>query len=160
MKVISAKRNKTDADHEELGRIEFLGGLYMGEEGPIIPPAAIRKMIIEAARKRKEGKLAEVGVFILASSPLVYDGPRDPDQLWEVVSFRDRRIVVIGRNRVMRTRPIFNQWEAFVNITYDDEIVKNVAQLDLWMEDAGQIVGLHEMRPMYGRFEIVGNGHK
>jgi hypothetical protein len=162
LKVITGKRSKTDADYEEMARIEFLGGLYMGEpeDGPVIPPANIRGMLIRAARKRKEGKLAEAGIFILDNSPLIYEGPRDADSLWEDESFRDRQIVVVGRNRVARTRPIFNEWAANVKVTYDDDVL-NEAQLDEWFQIAGSIIGQGDYRPQYGRFEVLnGNGHK
>ena len=160
LKAITGKRAKTDADYEEMARIEFLGGLYMGKDGPVIPPQNIRGMLIRAARKRKEGKLAEAGIFILDNSPLEYDGPRDADGLWEEESFRDRQIVVVGRNRVARTRPIFNEWEAKVKVTYDDDVL-NESQLDEWFQIAGSIIGHGDYRPQYGRFEALsGNGHK
>lgn len=158
MKAISGKRAKTEADHMEMSHIEFLGGLYMGNDGPVIPPQNVRKMLIEAARKRKEGKLAEAGIFVLDAFPLIYDGPRNADALWEAESFRDRRIVVVGRNRIVRTRPIFNEWQSKVKILFDDDVL-NQGHLDSWFEIAGNIIGLNEMRPQYGRFEVM-NGHK
>lgn len=154
MKAISGKRAKTDADFEEMARIEFLGGLYMGKAGPVIPPQNVRGMLIRAARKRKEGKQAEAGVFVLDNTQMEYDGPRDADALWEDESFRHRAIVVVGRNRVARTRPIFNEWQAKVKVTFDDELV-NERQLDEWFEIAGGIIGLGDWRPQYGRFEVV-----
>jgi hypothetical protein len=160
LKAITGKRSKTDADYEEMARIEFLGGLYMGKTGPVIPPQNVRGMLIHAARKRKEGKLCEAGVFILQNSELEYDGPRNADALWEDESFRDRAIVVVGRNRVARTRPIFNEWVAKVKVTYDDDVL-NEGQLDEWFSIAGSIIGQGDYRPLYGRFEVVSeNGHK
>ena len=37
LKAVAGERAKTDADFEELARIEFLGGLYVCENGPCIP---------------------------------------------------------------------------------------------------------------------------
>jgi hypothetical protein len=154
MKATSGKRAKTDADYEEMARLEFLGGLYMGKSGPVIPPQNVRGMLIRAARKRKEGKQAEAGVFILNNAVLEYNGPTDADALWEEESFRHRAIVVVGRARVARTHPIFEEWQAKVKVTYDDELV-NERQLDEWFEIAGSIIGLGDWRPQFGRFEVV-----
>ena len=158
LKKVSGKRAKTEADHMEMARIEFLGGLYMGQNGdgimPVIPPQNIRGMLIRAARKRKEGKLAESGLFIMDKSILEYEGPKEPDDLWADESFRHRALVVIGRSRVARTRPIFHDWEATVKVTFDDEII-NEAQLDEWFEIAGHIIGQGDWRPQYGRFEVI-----
>ena len=35
---ISSKRAKTDADYEEMARIEFFASLYMAADGPVLPP--------------------------------------------------------------------------------------------------------------------------
>ena len=154
LKAITGKRSKTDADYLEMAHVEFLGGLYMGEDGPVIPPQNVRGMLIRAARKRKEGKLCEAGVFILNNSSLEYDGPREADALWEDESFRNRAIVVVGRNRVARTRPIFNEWASKVKVTYDDDVL-NEGQLDEWFRIAGSIIGQGDNRPLYGRFIVV-----
>jgi hypothetical protein len=160
MKAISGKRSKTEADFDELARLEFLGGLYMGKNGPVIPPQNIRGMLIVAARKRREGKLAEAGVFVMNNTELEYDGPKDADSLWEDESFRHRAIVRVRNNRVARTRPIFNEWEAKVKVTYDDDVL-NESQLDEWFEISGSIIGQGDWRPLFGRFEVAnGNGHK
>ena len=54
MKKVTGKRVKTDADYEEMARIEFLAGLYMGTGGPIIPSMLIDSVMINAAKKTKE----------------------------------------------------------------------------------------------------------
>jgi len=158
MKAVSGKRNKTPADHQEMGRIEFLGGLYMGQNGkgiaPVIPPQNIRGMLIRAARKRKEGKLAESGLFIMDNTFLEYEGPTDPDEMWEDGRFTDRRMVVVSRSRIARTRPVFDEWEATVDVTYDDEIISE-SMLDEWFQIAGHIIGQGDNRPQNGRFEVV-----
>lgn len=154
MKKLSAKRAKTEADYLELSRLEFLGGLYMGEEGPIIPAANIRGMLIRAARKRKEGKLAESGLFVLEHPYLEYDGPRHPDAMWEDGRFKHEALVVVSRSRIVRTRPIFNEWKLTIKLTYDDQVL-NEQQLDEWINIAGHIIGLGDWRPQYGRFSVT-----
>ena len=55
MKEVSGKRSKTDADHELMARIEFMAGLYMSADGPIIPAQNIDAMLVNAAKKLKDG---------------------------------------------------------------------------------------------------------
>ena len=82
LKQISSKRKKTDADHAELARIEFLAGLYLGPDGPVIPARNVDAMLINAAKKNREGPLAKSGVFCVGDAPLQYDGPRTAEELW------------------------------------------------------------------------------
>jgi hypothetical protein len=153
MKQISSKRAKTDADHEELAHLEFLGGLYINGNGPCLPASNIQAMIINAARKRKEGKLAEAGIVVDAHTDLEYDGPREPEELWQVEQFRDMAMVRVQRSRIVRTRPIFNEWSATITVSYEDSIC-NDRQLDDWMQIAGTQVGFGDRRPQYGRFDV------
>lgn len=153
IKAISSKRKKTDADLEEMARLEFHGGLYLMKDGPAIPSNNLKAMLINAAKKHKEGPLAQAGVRINSHACLEYTGARDPDEMWKVGTFRDRRGVRVGQSRVMRTRPIFETWQAVVSVTVDDEIV-NPARVDEWMSTAGRLVGIGELRPDLGIFTV------
>ena len=78
IKQVSAKKAKTDADHERMAMLEFGGALYIDPNlGPFIPGENIEASIYEAARKTKEGKLATSGLFVPGKSRLEYEGPRD-----------------------------------------------------------------------------------
>lgn len=154
MKAVSGKRSKTDADHEQMARIEFMAGLYMGEDGPIIPAQNIDAMLINAAKKVKEGQLAKAGVFCLEHTRLEYEGPRDDEGLWADESFRHTALVRVGTARVARTRPVFNKWSATVTINYEDTVV-NIGAIDRWFQLAGTQVGLGDWRPQWGRFVAV-----
>lgn len=153
LKTISGKRKKTDSDYEEMAKIEFLAGLYLTkEDGPIIPATVIDACIIEAAKKSREGVLAKSGFFTTAHSRLEYDGPRTADELWEAETWRISVPVKIGQARVIRTRPIFPQWQTTVAIQYENTVV-NAAQVAAWFAVAGTLVGLCDWRPRYGRFQ-------
>jgi len=151
IKTISSKRKKTDADFEELARLEFFAGLYVGKDGPVIPASNVSSMIVNAARKRREGRLAQAGVFALNDASLEYDGPRDPDAMWKAETFRHVAIVRIGQSRIARTRPVFEEWAADVKLSYEDSVI-NITQLDEWFQIAGTQVGLGDWRPQHGRF--------
>jgi hypothetical protein len=57
----------------------------------------------------------------------------------------------------MRTRPIFEEWAANVEVMYNPDLVDK-AEVIQWMEVAGYEVGLMDWRPKYGRFnsEVLG----
>jgi hypothetical protein len=63
MKRVSGKRAKTDADFEELARLEFLGGLYLHNGEPCLPGEVIEAALVEAA-----ARCGEVSRRKLASS--------------------------------------------------------------------------------------------
>lgn len=151
MKQISGKRNKTDADYEQMAKIEFAGGLYMAADGPAIPVDVIDAMLITAAKKSKEGPTAKSGVFCARHASLTYDGPRTADELWADEKFRFVKRVKVGQASVMRTRPKFDVWEAIIELSYEPSIV-NPSRIDDWLTVAGSQVGLCDWRPRFGRF--------
>ena len=153
IKLISSKRMKTDADYEEMARLEFFAGLYMAEAGPVLPANMIDAMVIQAAKKSKEGQVAKGGCFCLNAANLEYDGPRTAAELWQDERFRFTAIVRVGMNRIARTRPIFREWAAVVRLHVEDEVT-NAARVDEWMRIAGTQIGLGDWRPQYGRFIV------
>lgn len=153
IKKISGKRVKTEADYKELARLEFQGGLYMNGNGPCIPAHVIETTFVNGAKKSKDGPKAKSGMFIEKAVDLNYEGVRDREGLWADEKFRLVQAVVISRARIMRTRPIFEDWFVEVVVNYDDQQA-NRSQIIKWIEDAGIQVGFCEMRPRYGRFKV------
>lgn len=151
LKQISSKRKKTDADYEEMAKIEFMAGLYMGSDGPVIPTDVIEAMLIAAAKKSREGPSAKSGCYCPEPARLEYEGPRDPNEMWEAEIFRFSKLVRVGMARVVRMRPIFSEWSAVVALSIEDSIV-DITRLDDWMHAAGTQIGLGDWRPQYGRF--------
>lgn len=154
LRKISKKRAKTDADHEHLSRVEWIGGLWLSGGQPCIPGEAIEACFVQAARKSKRGVIARAGMISPENWLLEYDGPRDVNKLWEVEAFRLIAGVRVGQARVMRTRPIFRKWAARVTFEYLDDQMDESDILDI-LRVAGRIVGLGDWRPRYGRFEIA-----
>lgn len=153
MKVISAKRKKTEDDHLQLARLEFEGGLYLDPEvGPYVPGANVEKCIVEGGRITKQGKQVERGLFVTDNVvPLIYDGPRTVEALWADENFRSVMAVKVGQSRVMRTRPIFRGWALDVEAELDPGLL-SPESLSAILEDAGSMNGLGDYRPRYGRF--------
>lgn len=152
LKQVSSKRVKTEADYEEMARIEFMAGLYMGEHGPIIPSSNIESMLIAASKKSKEGNIAKSSVFCPEHAIMEYDGPRDAKAMWELEEFRFSCLVRVGTARIVRTRPLFHKWQAVITLNFEPSMV-NPARLDDWLDVAGSIIGLGDWRPQHGRFE-------
>lgn len=156
MKEISGKRKKTDADHEDLARLEFVGGLYLLDEiGPYVPGVNLEKAIVEGGRITKQGRQVERGLFVTDNEvPLLYRGPRDPEALWADPSFRSVMAVKVGQARVMRTRPVFREWALEFDAEVDEGLL-SVDVLDAITRDAGSMVGIGDYRPRFGRFTSV-----
>lgn len=152
LKKVSSKRVKTDADYEEMARIEFIAGLYISADGPVLPTHVIDATVVNAAKKSKEGTLAKSSVFCFTHSVLQYDGPRSADELWQDERFRKVSIVRVGQARVARTRPVFDAWQCVVELQVENTLV-NPSRVDEWMFVAGTQVGFCDWRPQFGRFQ-------
>lgn len=161
-KALSAaakKRQKSDDEIAEVGRLEFVGGLYHDDKiGPYLPVDNLQAMLIEGARKRKLGKEFEslVEVVVPESGPegykLEYKGPRDVDAMWSAAMFL-RKPARVGQAKVIRTRPRFKDWSCRFNL----EILEDgpdAAHVQRALEDAGRLIGLGDWSPRYGRFLV------
>ena len=153
IKTISSKRAKTDADYEELARLEFLAGLYMGPDGPVLPAYMVDAVLVAGAKKSKQGQIAKSGVFCTEHAVLEYDGPRTAEELWVDERFRFAAIVRVQNARVSRMRPQFDRWQAVITLKYDPNPV-DLAHIDAWLAVAGTQIGLGDWRPQHGRFEV------
>lgn len=157
---LTGKRKKTERDHEEIGRREFIGGGYWmvdtGPEGeqaaPYIPTWNIIRCLQEAATRHKLGKHVVSGIVpISEETPLQYDGPRDADSLWKDGRFHSRKGVGVGQSRVIRTRPAFSDWKVETELELDLTIL-DPDTVDLIAAQAGMYKGLGDARPRFGRF--------
>jgi hypothetical protein len=153
IKQISRKRNKTDADFEELARLEWLGALYLLRGEPCLTGELIESCIVRGAATKKRSKQAKAGVLCLGAFPLQYGGPRDPLELWEHEEFRLQVGVRVGGSRVIRTRPVFSQWSAEVEVRFNPSLL-NAAEILEFLGAAGELEGVGDWRPRFGRFEV------
>ena len=155
--LTAKKKNMTEADRLEVGRLKFIGGMYYdAETGPYLPAPHIFASMIVAARQTRAGKAVEAGVLWLADkAPLEYEGPRDPERMWEGGDspFVDRRMVRVGQARVPQVRPIFPGWSAQIEIDFDDSIL-SLDDLTMYCQKAGR-VGVGDYRRFYGRYDTT-----
>jgi hypothetical protein len=153
LKKVSGKRSKTDEDFEQMGRVEFAGGLYFSDpEGPFMPGDNITACIIAGARLNRLGKQIERGFVVTGDiNPLIYKGPRDVEALYADANFRSRQSVKVGTSRVVRTRPMFRNWACETTAILDTQQL-DLEDLRAIVERAGAMIGLGDWRPRYGRF--------
>jgi hypothetical protein len=157
MSAITSNKKKTDADYEELNRLSFLGGLYLDEnDEPCIPSFVFEACIIGkggAARKERMGKESAAAFWCIDDVPLIYDGPREPDKLWEDKKFVSEAMVRVNTSKVKRIRPIFKKWSARVTVEFNEQLLDE-PDVRRWIEVAGQQVGLMDWRPRFGLFDV------
>ena len=159
LKKLTQQKSKSDELLEQIMKLEWLGGLYLGEDGKAAMPGDnLIACLKEGARKRKKGKEFAAGVLPSETSfALQYEGPKEPEAMWGAGKFLDYRGVVIGGRRLMRARPIFCAWSLDVAFFFDPDIVNHDDIIEA-LTIAGERVGLCERRPSkggsFGRFVV------
>lgn len=166
-----AKNAKTETAYAAVSRAEWIGGLYVDRPLEIVtkdfdvnvlpsgarvvvPGAAIKSMVVEAARKTKKGRDARAAIACDADWPLEYDGPTDPAELLNDPAFMDVRGVRVARARIMRARPIFRRWRLTFDLEIEPEVVNPVDVIEM-VSVGGRRIGLLENRPDCGRFVVI-----
>lgn len=154
-KKLRQKRLITEADQDEIYRLEYLLALYLQDGAPSIPGEVVEGSLFGtggAAGKTKgvTKKDAAMGVSCFGFFPLQYDGPKDPLKLALDPSFthwaRTTRGIVI-------VRPKFSDWEVDIELNYYPDVVDEEIVLNL-IETAGSRCGWMSWRPKFGLFEV------
>jgi hypothetical protein len=123
--ITSKGKRKTESDLDLLEKLEFVSGLYINDQlGPYMPAQNLRKMLIEASRKEKNGKQFESGIFVIDDAPIEYDGPRDFEAMW-VLRDQFAWTTVVGNQRasILRTRPRFMKWAIQFVVDIENSLV-------------------------------------
>ena len=157
MKQITAKgKNKTEADLIKLSELEFKGGLYLDskQKNIEIPSHLLEATVKAGAKATRKGKIAEQGVFVETPGKFNYKGPKTVDALFNSDDHRLTIAVVVQKSRIMRTRPKFDSWSVDATYVYDDQIV-NRQEVVEWLTKAGEVAGIGDWRPRYGRFKVT-----
>lgn len=155
IKVLTAKRKKTDDDLKNIERLEWYGGLYHDGDVIVQPTSKVRKCLVNTAKIFKLGKAIERSVsFLDLTVPLSYDGPKDIDEVFAQPKFHSRLSVGVSGKRVMRVRPEFYPWSMEVDGIFIEDTGLNLDDLVRIVELAGQVEGIGDNRVNgYGRFE-------
>ena len=150
--------NRTEVDEQRLRWLDCATALYLDADGaPTLPSAALRSNLEGAAKKLKQGGDVREGLTVLPDVQFEYDVDRygvGVDALANTAQFTVG--VVQQRNRILRTRAMFElPWAVEFEIDADDDLV-DAAKLEHWLDIGGRRVGLGDWRPQksgsYGRY--------
>jgi hypothetical protein len=151
-KTKGGSSKKTDEQLMGICKEEWYGGLYLTNQKPCIPGELLESCFAEAAKNFKKGKQAKGALWCPNNAKLIYDGPTDILKLWENENFRFVTMVRIKKDKILRTRPIFKNWSAEIEVLFDPTIF-NDSDIDQIVNHAGT-VGIMDYRPKYGRFTV------
>lgn len=152
--------NRTASDDARLHVLECQTSLWLDSNGaPTIPASALRACIERGARKLKQGTQVREGLIVDSVLAFDYDKEKHGATIGELgKSAQFTTPVVVQRNRILRTRAKFDEWELTFHLDTDNELVDK-EQLESWLDIAGRRIGLGDWRPEksgdYGRFEVV-----
>lgn len=146
----------TEEELIQLSNLEWEAGAYWQDGlGLYIPGENVEATIRNGAKASKKGKDIEKFVNILdLYIPFEYGENLTKEELISRFEYRDTRTMVIGRARIIRTRPRFDQWRITFNLSYNEEKI-DVDTIVNAMEYAGLYVGLCDSRPKYGQFTPI-----
>lgn len=153
-RALSKKRGKTTEDEERLRELEWYTRLYFDRElGPYIPGKNAKELLRSAATKWREGENVKRSLVVPDYRvPLLYDGPRTADELWQR-GFRYTTMVAnagAGSGRVERCRPCFDQWAITCELAWDPEDLDG--DTVAMVVERSQKYGLGDYRPEFGAF--------
>lgn len=152
MKEISSKRKKVDADFIAMANIEWRAGLYVSDGVIVIPSNVLEATLVAASKKTRQGKQAQAGLFVHTDSVLNFpDKDKSLKELENMPQYRLSVGVRVQQARIIRTRPKFDVWSIEPTIIYDDQMF-NRAAVETIINTAGDIIGMCDWRPKYGRF--------
>jgi hypothetical protein len=152
--MLGQKRKKSLDDEARLRELEWQLRIYLDNEiGPYIPSKNIKELLRSAATKWRKGEEIKRSLVVCEYRiPLLYDGPRDQKALWDQ-GYRYTAMVSnagAGSGRVVRCRPMFEEWRLEAEVAYDPEDLDEDF-LHLVVERS-QKYGLGDYRPEFGSF--------
>ena len=157
IKKFTGKRTKTEDDYVKIAKIEWFTGLYYKangkENGYFIKSECFEGTFTAAAKTFKKGTEFKRSVSIIDNPVLIFpDWQKTPEQLFEIVEYKDYRPVKIGNKKVMRCRPKFNEWSCDVTVLYNDKNIDEEHLKEIILKS--QEFGICDYRPKYGRFNV------
>ena len=162
---ITVIRKKQLEHHIAMARLEFEGGLYYSENyGLHIPSKLIFGCLKSAARKFKLGVAMKSLILNDIAFPLKGYKKQTPESLWNAKNeagtskYVFRESVNVNRSKIMRTRPMFQEWGFTFSGDLDIELI-STEQFEKILENAGMYCGLGDLRPekasgSFGKFSI------
>lgn len=153
LKKYTSKKKKTEEDLIKISDLEWEAGAYWKDGlGLYIPAENVEATLINGAKANRKGsdieKYCDVTDLYI---PFDYGENLTKEELIANYEYRDTRVMTVMRNKIMRTRPRFDQWKIVFNLRFDEQKI-DIETIVNAMEYAGQYVGLCDSRPKYGKF--------
>lgn len=153
-----SSKKKTLEIRQQIHTLEWMGGLYLNaDQRVIVPGFVIEGAMYEAGKAIRKGPQVQGGLRSPGDWLLLYPGPKSLDKLKEDAEYR----FTVGvknpstKGRLMRTRPIFRQWQLKFDLEYRPDMLseKDVTRM---VNLLGSDIGLSDDRhKMGGRFEVL-----
>ena len=152
--MLEANNGKPARSKEYDPKTDAETALYKDKEGNIVVPSfCVLSCLRGSAVNYKvpgKGKKTYKG-FIFAGLMIEPENiPLISEDGWEI----DLKTVVVGRARIVRARPRFDNWALEFGIEITDKVIIPVVLKQL-IEDAGRYNGLLDFRPLYGLFKLT-----
>jgi hypothetical protein len=127
----------------------YKGCFYLDKDGIYIPGNAFEMALKEA---RKAAGDTRGGVRVTSDKcELLFNGPHDPDALYNIPEYVDRRPVRMAGEAVVIARPIFPEWGTEVEVTYNEKKI-TIEEIVEFFNEAGFEIGVGGYRQLYGKF--------
>lgn len=151
-------KRRTEKWHEEMAYVSFMGAFYdiPGVDGIALPAENVRRSLIDAAKASRLGTQVQRALMVtIAAIPLIYDGPKTPQQMWDAASWHLTRMIRGTGGASPTTYPVFREWAVKVPFELDESLL-NVRDLTEIAQRAGRIEGLGASRKQgYGRYDAL-----
>jgi len=155
IKEFTGLATKTDDDQEHLLKLKFLASFYWDAKvGPYIPGQNLDRAYFDAAKEMKKGKkFTQYAMIVENKLPLIYDGPRTPEELYANLNFVDVRPVKIRASRIQMCRPIFKVWSLDATLAFNEQLMDErlIRQISSFVGRQG----LGTFRRRFGKFEVA-----
>lgn len=126
---------------------------YRNKKGELIVPSrCLKASILNSASWYKFGRKSAKQIIagctrIEPSEVVLLDKKGKALKNYEI----DVRPVVIQKSRIMRARPLINEWKLRFKIIYNEKLINDTKIIYQIIEEAGQRIGLLDNRPQrYG----------
>lgn len=162
-KSLSSKRKKTDEAYALLAESQLVTSCYYDEQlGFVMNGEMIEACIKSGAKLNKLGKVIDRAIMLtdVVFPMTIKNCPANPQELAKNPDFIYAKSVKIGTARVMSYRPIFRDWSVEFGLMFDEEQITK-EELLMVLENAGNLCGVGDWRPRFGRFsvEVISEGN-
>lgn len=151
-------RRRTEKWYEEMAYAMFMSSFYDIPEvdGIAIPSENMRQSLCEAAKMTRQGPQVTRSVMVTVPAvPLIYEGPRKPQELWDDGGFRLTRMIRGSGGASPTTWPIFHEWGLKIPFELNDKTL-SIRDATEIAQRAGRLVGIGASRKQgYGRYDAL-----